>query len=103
MYPYLHHTPQHTHPKNNYSGVYYWQRASREDTVQVKLETPDDETTTEILALGNVRVVRWLDGMGFMFLYRIGLWIGLDWIYVLTTTADNQAQPNPPRTQMVLK
>lgn len=26
--------------------MYYWQRASREDTVQVKLETPDDEATT---------------------------------------------------------
>lgn len=35
--------------------MYYWQRASREDTVQVKLETPDDEETTEIVAVGNVR------------------------------------------------
>jgi len=37
-----------------HSGVYYWQRASREDTVQVKLETPDDEKTTQIVAVGNV-------------------------------------------------
>ena len=50
--------PSHNHTtrsKPHHSGVYYWQRASREDTVQVKLETPDDETTTEIVAVGNVR------------------------------------------------
>jgi hypothetical protein len=45
-------TTQHQH---HHSGVYYWQRASREDTVQVKLETPDNEETTEIVAVGNVR------------------------------------------------
>lgn len=43
------------HQHNQYSGVYYWQRASREDTVQVKLETSDDEETTEIVTVGNVR------------------------------------------------
>lgn len=57
--PYSLHTPHNTLPPNENSGVYYWQRASREDTVQVKLETPDDEATTEIVALGNVRGMGW--------------------------------------------
>lgn len=37
-----------------YAGLFYWQRAAREDTVTVSLETPDDtEEVTNIVAVGN--------------------------------------------------
>lgn len=34
------------------SGVYYWQNGSRNDKAQVRLETSDDDTTTEIFITG---------------------------------------------------
>lgn len=36
-----------------YAGVYYWQRASREDTVTVRIELPDDKAeTAEVIVEG---------------------------------------------------
>ncbi|KAJ1442936.1 hypothetical protein B484DRAFT_441841 [Ochromonadaceae sp. CCMP2298] len=35
-----------------YAGIYYWNNASREDQVAVKMETSDDEQTTSITAQG---------------------------------------------------
>eukprot|EP00903_Cladosiphon_okamuranus_P006366 g6235.t1 len=35
-----------------YAGVYYWQNGSRNDKAQVRLETSDDDTTTEIFITG---------------------------------------------------
>ncbi|CAN0071596.1 unnamed protein product, partial [Ectocarpus fasciculatus] len=35
-----------------YAGVYYWQNGSRNDKAQVRLETSDDDTLTEIYITG---------------------------------------------------
>ncbi|CAM9950093.1 unnamed protein product [Laminaria digitata] len=50
-----------------YAGVYYWQNGSRNDKAKVRLETSDDEKTTELYITGaEEELDRLSKTMGFM-------------------------------------